>query len=95
MVNMCLMKLPILVFVAQSALAATCADPSSLHPPDTAITLAQTVEAGAFTPPGGPRQGPNIFQTLPARTVSIASYGLPHQPFPQRLRHGLRFGMRL
>jgi feruloyl esterase len=51
-----LMKLPILVFVAHSALAATCADLVSLHPPNTAITLAQTVEAGAF----------NDFKVLPA-----------------------------
>jgi feruloyl esterase len=63
---MCVMKLPILVLVAQSALAATCADLSSLHPPNTAITLAQTVEAGAFTPPAGPGRGPNVFKTLPA-----------------------------
>jgi feruloyl esterase len=62
---MCLMKLPILVFVAQSALAATCADLSSLHPPNTATTLAQTVEAGAL-PTTGPGQAPNIFKTLPA-----------------------------
>jgi feruloyl esterase len=62
---MCVMKVPILVFVAQSVLAATCADLSSLHPPNTAITLAQTVEAGAL-PMTGPRQTPNIFKTLPA-----------------------------
>src|SRR5262249_44678223 len=59
-------KLPILVFIAQSVLAATCADLSSLHPPNTAITLAQTVEAGAFTASAPPGQGPNVFQTLPA-----------------------------
>ena len=48
LLDMSVMKLPILVFVAQSALAASCADLSSLHPPHTAITLAQTVEAGAL-----------------------------------------------
>jgi feruloyl esterase len=63
--NMFVIKLPILVFIAQSALAATCADLSSLHPPNTAITLAQTVEAGAL-PMTGPGQTPNIFKTLPA-----------------------------
>src|ERR1051326_5605622 len=63
--NISVTKLPILVFVAQSALAASCADLFSLHPPNTAITLAQTVEAGAL-PMTGPRQTPNIFKTLPA-----------------------------
>jgi len=63
--NMSVIKLPILVFIVQSALAATCADLSSLHPPNTAITLAQTVEAGAL-PMTGPGQTPNIFKTLPA-----------------------------
>ena len=58
-VNVSVMKLPILVFVAQSALAATCADVSSLHQPNTAITLAETVEAGAL-PMTGPGQTPNI-----------------------------------
>ena len=62
---MCMMKLPILVLVAQSALAVTCADLASLHPPNTAITLAQTVEAGAFTPPG-PGERANVFKALPA-----------------------------
>jgi hypothetical protein len=38
----------------------------SLHPPNTAITLPQTVEAGAFTPPAGPGRGPNVFNALPA-----------------------------
>ena len=42
---MSVIKFPILVFIAQSALAATCADLSSLHSPNTTITLAQTVEA--------------------------------------------------
>jgi len=63
--NMSVIKLPILVFIAQSALAAACADLYSLHPPNTAITLAQTVEAGAL-PMTGPGQTPNIFKTLPA-----------------------------
>src|SRR6478609_11859183 len=63
--NMSVIKLPILVFIAQSALAASCADLSSLHPPNTAITLAQKVEAGAL-PMTGPAQTPNIFKTLPA-----------------------------
>lgn len=63
---MSVIRLPILVFIAQSALAPTCADLSSLHPPDTAITLAQTVEAGAFTSSAPPAQVPNVFQALPA-----------------------------
>ena len=62
---MSVIKLPILVFIAQSALAATCADLALLHAPNTAITLAQTVEAGAL-PMTGPGQTPNIFKTLPA-----------------------------
>ena len=61
-----MMKFPILVFVAQSALAAICADLASLHPPNTVITRAQTVEAGAFTPPAGSGRGPKVFKTLPA-----------------------------
>ena len=60
-----MMKFPILAFVAQSMLPAACADLASLHPPNTAITLAQTVEAGAL-PRTGPRQAPNLFKTLPA-----------------------------
>src|ERR1041385_3585178 len=60
-----MMKFPLLALVAQSALAANCPDLASLHPPNTAITLAQTVEAGAL-PMTGPRETPNIFKTLPA-----------------------------
>src|ERR1041385_9007081 len=60
-----MMKFPLLALVAQSALAANCPDLASLHPPNTAITRAQTVEGGAL-PMTGPRQTPNIFKTLPA-----------------------------
>jgi hypothetical protein len=60
------MKTAILGLIAQTALAATCADLAALHSPNTAITLAQTVAAGAFTPPGGPGRRPNVFKPLPA-----------------------------
>src|SRR6185312_727845 len=61
MTDMSVRKLSILVFVAQSALATTCAGLAA-HPPNTAITMAQKVEAGALTiPPGA-----NVFKTLPA-----------------------------
>lgn len=80
---MCVMKLPILVLVAQSALAATCADLSSLHPRNTAITLAQTVEAGAFTPPAGPGRGPKRLQNaaglLSRGGDADAQFGFGHQ----------------
>lgn len=41
------------VFCATPASAATCESLTSLALPDTTITLAQIVSAGAFTPPGG------------------------------------------
>jgi hypothetical protein len=72
---MCVMKLPILVFVAQSVLAATCADLASLHPPDTAITLAQTVEAGAFTPPAVPRAGTHLAHAAGAEGAQRSHMG--------------------
>ena len=47
--------------------AATCESLSSLKLPETTITLAQPVAAGAFTPPAGGRGGnPQAFQSLPA-----------------------------
>ena len=75
-------KLSILIFIAQSALAATCADLSLLHPPNTAITMAQTVEAGAL-PMTGPGQTPNLFKTLPAFCRVAAT--LKPTPAPNRV----------
>jgi feruloyl esterase len=49
--------------------AASCEALASLTLPNTTITLAHTVSAGAFTPPGTPNPGPaavRTFKTLPA-----------------------------
>jgi feruloyl esterase len=53
--------------VARAA-AATCEDLASLKLPDTTITLAQSVAAGAFTPPPGPFNVPIVFpfKSMPA-----------------------------
>jgi feruloyl esterase len=60
----------LLVIAFASALpagaATACADLSKLSLPNTTITLAQTVEAGAFTPPPGARGGNNQFANVPA-----------------------------
>ena len=48
-----------------SSAATACEDLSKLSPPNTTITLAQSVAAGAFTAPGG-RGGANPFADLPA-----------------------------
>src|SRR5215470_9721754 len=55
------------LFTAQSVAAATCESLSSLKLPDTTITTAQSVAAGAFKPAGGGgRGGGNQFADLPA-----------------------------
>lgn len=50
---------------ASPATAATCEELASLKLPDTTITMAQSVAAGAFTQPGG-RGGAAQFSDLPA-----------------------------
>jgi hypothetical protein len=52
------------VLGATPVFAAPCESLSTLKLPDTTITSAQTVAAGAFEPPGGP--SPAIFKELPA-----------------------------
>ena len=54
--------------VAASALGATCESLADLRLPETVITLAKSVAAGAFTPPTGPPPTPVIvpYSTLPA-----------------------------
>jgi feruloyl esterase len=54
--------------LAAPAFAATCDSLSGLHLQNTTVTIAQTVEAGAFTPSGGAGRGPgvNAFKSLPA-----------------------------
>jgi hypothetical protein len=52
------------VLGATPVFAATCESLSSLKLPDTTITSAQSVAAGAFEPPAGP--APAIFKELPA-----------------------------
>ena len=55
------------MFTAQSVAAATCESLSSLKLPDTTITTAQSVAAGAFkSAGGGGRGGGNQFADLPA-----------------------------
>jgi hypothetical protein len=63
---MCVMKLPILAFVAQSALAATCADLSSLASAEHRHHTGADGGGGRVHASGGPGRGPNIFKTLPA-----------------------------
>jgi feruloyl esterase len=69
-VKICKMRawltLPILLLSAQSILAATCANLASLRLPNTTVTLAQTIEAGAFAPDAGTARRPSIFKTLAA-----------------------------
>src|SRR5712692_8961132 len=57
----------ILVFNTLPASAASCEGLSSLKLPDTTITLAQAVAAGAFAPAGGGGRGGGAqFSDLPA-----------------------------
>src|ERR1700733_11034779 len=57
----------LLVLLSIPAAAATCENLSSLKLPDTTITLAQSVAAGAFAPAGGGgRGGGAAFADLPA-----------------------------
>src|SRR5262245_42663182 len=57
-----------LLLVFSWAAAATCADLTKLSLPNTTITLAQQVEAGAFPPPAARGAAPaaNPFANLPA-----------------------------
>jgi feruloyl esterase len=63
-----LIALALAVFLgAQPAAAATCENLQSLVLPNTTITAAESVSAGAFAPPaGGGRGGANNFRDLPA-----------------------------
>src|SRR5581483_4813728 len=55
------------VFVAPSAMAISCESLSSVSLQNATITLAQTVAAGQFTPPGGRGEGAeNAFKDMPA-----------------------------
>ena len=59
------------VLTSSNAHAAECGQLSSLTLPNTEITIAQTVAAGAFTPPagagaGGPGAPPGAYSRLPA-----------------------------
>src|SRR5437762_4392369 len=56
--------LVLILIGAQAASAATCDAVRSLSTPNTTITLAQCVAAGAFTPQGG--RGADAFKSLPA-----------------------------
>ena len=57
----------LLVFSARPVAAQSCEMLSSLKLPDATITMAQSVPAGAFTPPqGGGRGGGAQFTDLPA-----------------------------
>jgi feruloyl esterase len=62
-----LFAIPVLfVLVAIPAAAAPCEGLSSLKLPDTTITMAQAVAAGAFAPAGGGGRGGGAFGDLPA-----------------------------
>lgn len=54
----------IILIASQPAIAATCESLSALKLPDTTITSAQLVAAGAFEPPAGP--APAVLKELPA-----------------------------
>jgi feruloyl esterase len=59
--------LALAVYGTSPAAATNCEDLAGLKLPDTAITLAQGVPAGAFTPPGPATPGVgNLFKNLPA-----------------------------
>jgi feruloyl esterase len=60
------MVLVTFLFTAIPVHAATCESLAALKLPDTTITLAQSVAAGAFAPPAGGRGGGNPFADLPA-----------------------------
>jgi len=55
-----------LLLVATPALGAPCENLSTFSQPHVAVTLAQTVAAGSFTPPGRGGRGANVFAQLPA-----------------------------
>src|SRR5262245_28019144 len=56
----------VLVLTVIPASAATCENLASLKLPNTTITSAQTVAAGAFTPPAGARGTPAPLKDVPA-----------------------------
>ncbi|HUI82252.1 MAG TPA: tannase/feruloyl esterase family alpha/beta hydrolase [Bryobacteraceae bacterium] len=62
------LRLVLSALLATPLVAATCESLSALKPPDTTITAASTVAAGAFTPPAGPQlgQAPVDYKALPA-----------------------------
>jgi feruloyl esterase len=67
----CRFSLPLLCFasIVQPAFAATCESLSGLRLPDTAITSAQTVAAGAFAPSGAtfdPDGAATVYKGMPA-----------------------------
>ena len=53
-----------------AAQSAACADLMSLSLPNTEITGAEGVAAGAFTPPGGGGRGAEMYAALPAFAAS-------------------------
>lgn len=60
-------RLSIAILASATYAAGACENLSALRLEGAAITSAQGVEAGAFTPPGGRAgRGPNAFQKLPA-----------------------------
>jgi feruloyl esterase len=56
----------VLLLAAPAARAATCESLSGLKFNDATVTMAQSVAAGAMTPPAGGRGGGNAFADLPA-----------------------------
>jgi feruloyl esterase len=65
-INVGLAAVAALALMSEPIRAATaCADLKTLALPHTAITMAETVPAGAFRPPAGGRGGPQQFADLP------------------------------
>ncbi len=67
------------MMMARVSAAATCESLTSLSLPNTTVTVAQTVAAGAFTPPGRGGRGGAAFASLP----SFCRVAVTLKPTPQ------------
>ena len=69
----------LVMVAARASEAATCESLTSLSQPTTTVTVAHTVEAGAFTPPGRGGRGSAAFASLP----SFCRVAVTLKPTPQ------------
>ena len=69
----------LVMVTARVSEAATCESLASLSLPNTTVTVAQTVTAGAFTPPGRGSRGGAAFASLP----SFCRVAVTLKPTPQ------------